>query len=47
VVNALFRRYVFLSTLNVELLEFKHVKNLYTDDSGFANVYDACEMSVY
>jgi hypothetical protein len=41
-VDALLRRYVFLSTLNAKLLGFKYVKELYMNDGDFANVfYDA------
>jgi hypothetical protein len=36
-------RYVLLSTLDARLLEFEHVKELYKDDSDFANVYNACK----
>ena len=41
--NALSRRYVLLSTLDARFLGFEHVKELYKDDSDFANVYNACE----
>ena len=43
--NALSRRYVLLSTLDARFLGFEHVKELYKDDSDFANVYNACETS--
>ena len=29
--------------LGVRLLGFEHIKELYKDDSDFANVYNACE----
>jgi len=43
VADALSRRYVLLSTLDARFLGFEHIKELYKDDSDFANVYDACE----
>jgi len=46
VADALLRRYV-LSTLNARFLGFEHIKELYKDDSNFANVYNACETSAF
>jgi hypothetical protein len=43
VADALSRRYVLLSTLGARFLGFEHIKELYKDDSDFANVYNACE----
>ena len=43
VADALSRRYVLLSTLDARFLGFQHIKELYKDDSDFANVYNACE----
>jgi hypothetical protein len=42
-VDALLHRYVLLSTWDARFLGFEHIKQLYKDDSGFANVYNACE----
>jgi hypothetical protein len=44
VANALSRKYVLLSTLDVRFLGFEHIKELYKDDNDFAIVYDACEV---
>jgi hypothetical protein len=41
--DALSRKYVLLSTLDTRFLGFEHIKELYKDDSDFANVYNACE----
>jgi hypothetical protein len=43
VADALSRRYVLLSTLDARFLGFEHIKELYKDDSDFANVYNTCE----
>jgi hypothetical protein len=43
VADALSRKYVLFSTLDARFLGFEHIKELYKDDSDFANVYDACE----
>jgi hypothetical protein len=43
VVNALSRRYILLSIINIKILGFEYVKDLYADYSDFANVYEACE----
>ena len=40
---ALSRRYALVSTLNVKLLGFEYVKELYANDDDFASVYRACE----
>jgi len=45
VADALLRMYVLLSTLDARFLGFEHIKELYNDDSDFANVYNACETS--
>ena len=45
--DALSRKYVLLSTLDVKILGFEHIKELYKDDSDFANVYNACETSAF
>ena len=47
VADALSRRYVLLSTLDGRFLGFEHIKELYKDDSDFANVYNACETSAF
>jgi hypothetical protein len=33
--------------LDARFLGFEHIKELYKDDSDFANVYNACETSAY
>jgi len=43
VANRFSCRYVLLSTLGARLLGFEHIKELYKDDSDFANVYNACK----
>ena len=43
VVDALSCMYVLLSTLDARFLGFEHTKELYKDDSDFANVYNACK----
>jgi hypothetical protein len=35
-------KYVLLHTLNTRLLGFKYVKELYYNDSNFAEIYNAC-----
>jgi hypothetical protein len=45
--NALSHRYVLLSTLDARFLGFEHIKELYKDDSDFANVYNTCETSAF
>jgi hypothetical protein len=47
VVDALSQRYILLSTVNVKFLGFKYMKELYTNDSDFTNVYVACEKLVF
>jgi hypothetical protein len=47
VTDALSRMYVLLSTLDASFLRFEHIKELYRDDSDFANVYNACETSTF
>jgi hypothetical protein len=39
--DALSRKYVLLSTLDVRFLRLEHIKELYKDDSDFATIYDA------
>jgi hypothetical protein len=41
--DALSHRYVLLFALDARFLGFEHSKELYRDDSDFANVYNACE----
>ena len=43
VADVLSRRYVLLSTLDARFLGFEHIKELYNDNSDFANVYNVCE----
>ena len=43
VVDALSRRYVFLTTLETKLLGFEQIKNLYATDSDFKEIYASCE----
>jgi hypothetical protein len=40
-------RCVLLSTLDACFPGFEHIKELYKDDSDFANVYNACETSAF
>jgi hypothetical protein len=47
VVDALSQRYILLSTVNVKFLGFKYMKELYTNDSDFTNVYVAYEKLVF
>jgi len=47
VADALSHRFVLLSTLDARFLGFEHIKELYKDDSDFANVYNACETSAF
>ena len=42
VTDVLSCRYVLLSTLDARFLGFEHIKELYKNDSDFANVYNAC-----
>ena len=44
---ALSCRYVLLSNLDARFLGFEHIKELYKDDSDFANVYNACKTSAF
>ena len=44
---ALSCRYVLLSTFDDRFLGFKHIKELYKNDSDFANVHNACETSAF
>jgi len=37
----------FLSTLDARFLGFEHIKELYKDDSDFANVYNTYETSAF
>jgi hypothetical protein len=41
VADALSRRYVFLNPMNTILLGFEYVKELYANDSYFAETYNA------
>jgi hypothetical protein len=43
VADALSRRYALLSTLDVKLLGFEHIKELYAEDHKFCEEYRACE----
>jgi hypothetical protein len=43
VADALSRKYALVSTLNVKLLGFEYVKELYANDDDFVSVYGACE----
>ena len=43
VVDALSLRYTLLSTLNVKLMDFEQIKELYETDHDFQEVYKACE----
>ena len=43
VADALSRRYALISTLNVKLLGFEYIKELYGNDPDFTNIFNACE----
>ena len=45
--DALSRRYALVSTLNVKLLRFEYVKELYANDDDFASAYGACEKAAF
>ena len=45
--DALSRRYVLLSTLDARFLGFEHIKEMYKDDSDFANVCNTCKTSAF
>ena len=42
-----FHASMLLSTLDARFLGFEHIKELYKDDSDFANVYNACETAAF
>ena len=43
VANALSRRQLLLTTMQVEVVGFKELKNLYPDNANFAEVWKACK----
>ena len=43
VADALSRRYALLSTLDTKLLGFEYIKDLYTNDTDFSDVFKACD----
>ena len=47
VTDTLSRRYALLSTLNAKFRGFEYIKELYIDDSYFANVFNACEKAAF
>ena len=47
IVNALSRRYVLISTLDVKLLGFEHIKELYHLDQDFSEEYGCCEKATH
>ncbi|RDX81498.1 hypothetical protein CR513_37823, partial [Mucuna pruriens] len=47
VADALSRRYVLFSTLDVKLLGFEYVKELYVINPDFAHIYVACIKGVH
>ncbi|XP_073260728.1 uncharacterized protein [Populus alba] len=47
VADALSRGYVLLHTMNTRLLGFEYVKELYDNDSDFAEIYNACGHSAF
>jgi len=47
VADALLRWYVLLHTMNTRLLGFEYVKELYDNDSDFAEIYNACGHSAF
>ena len=44
VVDVFLPRYVLLSIVDVRLLKFEHIKELYKDDNDFAIVFYACKV---
>lgn len=46
-VDALFKKYILLSTLNMKLLRFEYMKDLYENNSDFSNVYNVYEKLAY
>jgi hypothetical protein len=47
VADALSLRYVLSHTMNTRLLHFEYVKELYDNDSDFAEIYNACGHSTF
>ena len=43
-VDVFSHKYVFLNTMNIRLLGFKYVKELYANDCNFAEMYNAYEL---
>ena len=43
VADALSRRYTLLATLDVKLLGFEYIKDLYCEDADFCEIFNACE----
>ncbi|XP_010456833.1 PREDICTED: uncharacterized protein LOC104738343 [Camelina sativa] len=47
VVDALSRRYALISTLDVKLMGFEQVKEIYEKDPDFKDVYKSCEREAH
>ncbi|XP_035539641.1 uncharacterized protein LOC118344015, partial [Juglans regia] len=47
VADALFRRYVLLTSMSAKMLGFEYVKDMYADDADFSNVYVACDKAAF
>ncbi|XP_074555934.1 uncharacterized protein LOC141811777 [Curcuma longa] len=47
VADALSRRYTLISTLNTKLLGFEYIKDLYSNDPDFGNVFEVCEHAAF
>jgi len=47
VADALSRRYALISILDTKLLGFEYIKDLYSSDHDFANVFEACEHAAF
>uniref|UniRef100_A0A2N9GZ68 Retrotransposon gag domain-containing protein n=1 Tax=Fagus sylvatica TaxID=28930 RepID=A0A2N9GZ68_FAGSY len=47
VADALSRRYVLLTSMSAKMLGFEYVKDIYTNDADFSDVYKACDKASF